>query len=123
MQYKRKKEYQIIQKATGWGAAIISGILGVFMSIPITTYITKYSDGSRETSSDVVFVLIIKVVVIVALAAFVLYLAFIAIPFATIIAYIRNFPDSIGAKQIHNIFGQSKGFVEKYVDKLKMKVA
>ncbi len=123
MQYKRQKEYQVIQKATGWGAAIITGILGIFMSIPITTYITKYSDGSRETSSDAIFVLIIKLVVIVALAALVLYIAFIAIPFATIIAYVRNFPDKIGAKQFHSMFGQSKGFVEKYIDKLKMKTA
>ncbi len=123
MKYKRQKEYQIIQKATGWGAAIITGILGIFMSIPITSYITKYSDGSSETSSNALFVLIIKVVVIVALAALVLYIAFIAIPFATIIAYIRNFPDSIGAKQIHGMFGEGKGIIEKYVTKLKTKVA
>lgn len=121
MRCKRQKEYQIIQKATGWGAAIISGILGAFMSIPITTYITKFSDGSRETSSDAMVVLAIKIAVIVGLVVTILYIASVAIPFVAIIAYLRNFPDGIGTKQIHSLFGESKGFVEKYVDKLKMK--
>lgn len=121
MRCKRQKEYQIIQKATGWGAAIISGILGVFMSIPITTYITKFSDGSKETSSDALGVLAIQVIVVVGIVVSVLYVASVAIPFVAIIAYIRNFPDGIGAKQIHGLFGESRGFVEKYVDKLKMK--
>ncbi len=121
MQFKRKKEYAIIQTATGWGAKLASGILGVFWSIPITTYVTKYTDGTEDRDSDALFILGMQVFVTVVVIGSILLLAKIIIPFVTILAYIRNYPDMIGAKQVHGFIGEGKGFISNYIDKLKAK--
>lgn len=123
MQYKRKREYAIIQKATGWGAKIVSGILGVFWSIPITTYVTKYTDGTEDRDSDALVVLGLQIGVTILVIGSILLLATIIIPFVTILAFIRNYPDMIGAKQVHSIIGEGKGFISNYIDKLKAKAA
>jgi len=123
MQYKRKREYAIIQTATGWGAKLASGILGVFWSIPITTYVTKYTDGTEERDSDALMVLGLQVAVTVIVIGSILLLATIIIPFVTLLAYIRNYPDMIGAKQVHSFIGEGKGFISNYIDKLKAKAA
>lgn len=121
MQFKRKREYAIVQTATGWGAKIASGILGVFWSIPVTTYVTKYSDGTKETESDAMMILGLKIGVTVLVIGSILLLATIIIPFVTILAYIRNYPDMLGAKQVHGFIGEGKGFISNYIDKLKAK--
>ncbi len=119
--FKRQRQYAIIRKATGFTAKILSAILGAFWAMPITTYITKYTDGSEERSNDAIGVLAIQLIVTGLIIAMVLYLARIIIPFAAVIAYIRNYPEKIGAKQIHKVMGDSKGFAEKYIDKIKNK--
>lgn len=119
MRFKRQREYQIIQKTTGWGAKIVSGILGVFWSIPITTYVTKYTDGSEERDSDAIFVLGIQVFVTVFIIGTILYISHIIIPIVTIISYLRNFPDKPGSKQVHYFFKNRKSIISKYIDKIK----
>ncbi len=123
MQFKRKQEYAVIQKATGWGAKIAGGILGAFWSMPITTYVTKYTDGTKETSSDGLIILGMQIGITVLVIGSILYFATIIIPFVAILAYIRNYPDQIGAKQVNSLLGEGKGFISKYIDKLKGKAA
>lgn len=116
--FKRQYQYQRLQKATGGAAKVLSGILGVFWSIPITTYITKYTDGSEERSSDAMGILAIQLFVTVFIVGMVLLIAKIVIPFATIIAYIRNYPGKAGAKQVHSLFKNGKGFAQSQIDKI-----
>jgi hypothetical protein len=123
MQFKRKQEYAVIQKATGWGAKIAGGILGAFWSMPITTYVTRYTDGTKETSSDALIILGLQIGVTVIVIGSILYFATVIIPFVAILAYIRNYPDRVGAKQVNSLLGEGKGFVSKYIDKLKGKAA
>lgn len=118
---KRQRQYAIIRKATGGTAKVLSAILGAFWSMPITTYITKYTDGSKEKSNDALFVLAIQLFVTAVIVGMVLLIAQIIIPFATIIAYIRNYPGKIGAKQVHKIMGNGKDFAEKHIDRIKNK--
>ncbi|MBN2236399.1 MAG: hypothetical protein JW729_02495 [Bacteroidales bacterium] len=121
MQFKRKREYEIIKKATGWGAKIVSGILGVFWSIPITTYVTKYTDGSEDRDSDALMVLGLQIGVTLVIVITIIYLAYAIMPFIAVFAYIRNYPEAPGAKQFNDLFRNGKGFVANYIDKLKKK--
>jgi len=121
--FKRQKQYAVLRKATGWTAKILTGILGVFWSIPITTYITKYTDGSEERSNDALGVLAIQLGVTAFIIAMVLFIAKALLPILTIIAYVRNYPGKLGAKQVNGMFKESKGFIERYIDKIKGKKA
>lgn len=116
--FQRQIQYQRIQKATGWAAKFLKAVLGVFWSIPITTYITKYTDGSEERDSDAAIVLGIQIFVTVAIVGLVLVIAKIIIPFATVIAFIRNYPGKPGAKQVNKLFKDGKGFFQSKIDNI-----
>lgn len=121
--FKRQKQYAALKKATGWGAKILTGFLGILWSMPITTYITKYSDGSEERDSDAMGVLGIQIIGTIMVLAMVLFIAKAIIPILTIIAYIRNYPGKVGARQVNNLFKDGKSLTEKYIDKIKNKNA
>ncbi len=121
--YKRQVQYQRLQKATGWAAKFLSGVLGVFWSIPITTYITKYTDGTEERSNDALFVLGLQIFVTILVIGSVLFIAKAIIPLAAIIAYVRNYPGKAGAKQVHKLFKNGKSLTQNYIDKITQKQA
>lgn len=121
MRFKRQREYQVIQKATGWGAKLVGGILGIFWSMPITTYVTKYTDGTEERENDAIFVLGIQIFVTIVIIGAILYLSYVIIPIAAIIAYIRNYPQMPGAKQVNGFFKGGGDLISNYINKIKGK--
>ncbi|MBN1968419.1 MAG: hypothetical protein JXR48_01585 [Candidatus Delongbacteria bacterium] len=88
---RRKREIEIMRKSTGWLMKFVVGFVSLFWSIPTTTTVTKWSDGSTTRESDALPLFAIQITVTVVVAFFLIYLASILLPFLVIVSYIRNY--------------------------------
>lgn len=88
---RRRKEMEVKSAGANFVKKIIFGIMGFFMSIPTTTYVTKYSDGTREETSDWPMVLFLKIVVPLIVIGILIWAMMILLPFLVLINYLRNY--------------------------------
>ncbi|MCP4150959.1 MAG: hypothetical protein GY757_24645 [bacterium] len=103
---RRKKEMEVVNAGASKTKKIILAILGYFISMRITWYVTRYTDGTSETSSDALIVLFLKVIGPILLFMLVVYTMIVVLPFIVVINYLRNYQ-----------FEKFDVTISKYIDK------
>ena len=88
---RRKKERELLRKSSGFMQKVIFGSIAAVWSTPVTTTITKWSDGSTTRDNDAIGILIVGVLFTVFILALVFYVMMIALPFLVVINYLRNY--------------------------------
>ena len=88
---RRKRQIELMKKSSGFVQRFVFGTIAAAWSIPTTTYITRWSDGTESRDSDALMILAISIIVTVVVLAIVFYVMIIALPFLFIINYIRNY--------------------------------
>lgn len=88
---KRKRQIERMKKSSNFVKKLVFGTIAGAWSIPTTTYVTKWSDGTEERDSDALIVFGIAVFVTVVVLAIVFYVMIIALPFLAVFNYLRNY--------------------------------
>ncbi|MDG5767139.1 hypothetical protein QA596_06660 [Balneolales bacterium ANBcel1] len=88
---RRKRQIEMMKKSSNFFQKLVFGTIAAVWSIPITTYVTRWSDGSETTDSNAIVVLAIGIFVTVIVLAIVFYVMIIALPFLAVLNYVRNY--------------------------------
>ena len=71
--------------------AVVGALMGAAASMKVTEYVTTYSDGSKESSSDAMAVLALQLMFMAAAVALIVVIARIVIVIAAIMGLFRNY--------------------------------
>lgn len=88
---RRKRQIERMKKSSSFVQKLVFGTIAAAWSMPITTYVTKYTDGTEERDSDALVVLGIALFVTIVVLAIVFYIMIVALPFLAVFNYIRNY--------------------------------
>lgn len=88
---RRKRQIEMMRKSSNFVQRLVFGTIAAAWSMPITTTVTRWSDGSETTDSNAIVVLAIAIFVTVIVLAIVFYIMIVALPFLAIFNYVRNY--------------------------------
>ena len=99
---RRRTELKIYSGLRKALFGVAGGMVGFAGAMKVTETVTKYSDGSKSTSSDAGAVVAMQVVILLAAAVLVLVAARIVIVIATLMGFLRNYDLIKMGKQAFN---------------------
>lgn len=110
---RRKKEYAFMTEGSSIVKKIIFGIIGSVLAVPVTTTVTRWSDGTTSRESDALPLIFVKIILPLLLGMFIaVVMMYVLIPI-TLLNYLRNYhSDSIrgvcdfGINSLKSIFGK-----------------
>jgi hypothetical protein len=87
---------------TAWGIAgkILAVIVGVVMAVEATTYVTRWSDGSRTEDSDAASLAFLQLGFLAIVAILLLFFAIYVAPVLTVCNFILNYTPGLGERML-----------------------